>query len=98
MDFDALCFQQVQKIRLLGRAGIVPRKDPGSGAFVSGFFYGPLALQIEIIQELLPVGGQVVHAEENCTLLHVGIVAGRPLDFRQRRIGPEPFAIGACRR
>ena len=94
MYLHALQLQQVQEAGLLGDPRIVRRKDPGRRTFFSGFLHGASALQIEVVQELLAVAGQIVHAKQDGALLHVDVVAGRPFDLGQGRIGPVPLAVG----
>src|SRR5205809_4970145 len=75
VNFDALKLEEIQKAGLLCGAGIVSGKNPGGGAFGAGFPDRALALEIEVVQELLAVGGHVVHAKKNGALLHVDIVS-----------------------
>src|SRR5437870_626828 len=92
-----LKLEEIQKAGLLCGAGIVSGKNPGGGAFGAGFPDRALALEIEVVQELLAVGGHVVHAKKNGALLHVDIVSRGPFDFGERRIGAIPFATGVGR-
>ncbi len=97
MNFHALKLEKSEEIGLFGRTRIVSGKNPGGGAFGAGFRDGALALQIKIVEKLLAVGGEIVHAEENGALLHVDIVAGGPFHSRERRIGAIPLATGVGR-
>ena len=51
-----------------------------------------LVLEPIVLEVRLLVLRDVVEGKENRRLLDVGVVAGAPLDVRQRRIGPEPLA------
>src|SRR5258707_14416246 len=97
MHLNALQLKKIQQRSLLSRSRIIERKDPRGRAFAARFFNRALALQIEIGQELLAVGSYVVHAKQNLALLHVSVVARRPLYFRERRIWPVPLAAGFLR-
>src|ERR1700746_1590997 len=97
VNFDALKLEEIQKAGLRCGAVSVRGINPGGGAFGAGFPERALALEIEVVQELLAVGGHVVHAKKNGALLHVDIVSRGPFDFGERRIGAIPFATGVGR-
>src|SRR5260370_385347 len=94
VNFDALKLKKIEEPGLFSGTRVISGKDPSGGALSTGFRDRAFALQVEIVQKFLSVGGEVVHAEENGTLLHVDIVAGGPFHFGQRRIGAIPLAAG----
>src|SRR5439155_19801761 len=79
------------------RARVIRGKEPGRSAFAAGFHNSTLPLQIKVVEKLLAVRGDVVHAEENGALLHVDIVAGGPFHLREWGIGTIPLATGIGR-
>src|SRR5260370_13268793 len=97
VNFDALKLKKIEEPGLFSGTRVISGKDPSGGALSTGFRDGAFALQVEIVQKVLAVGGEVVHAEENGTLLHVDIVAGGPFHFGKRRIGTVPLATGVRR-
>src|SRR5712692_3896111 len=97
VNFDALKLQEVEKASLFGGTRVVSGKDPSGRTFGTCFFDLALALQIKIVEKLLAVRGEVIHAEENGALLHVDIVTGGPFHFGERRVGTIPLATGVGR-
>ena len=94
MDLRPLALQQPRELRGQGGALAVVGDDPGGRALGPRLGDGSLRLQGEIAHELLAVVGHVLEREQQGALLHVDIVAQRPLDLGQRRVGAVPGARG----
>src|SRR5205823_14363322 len=93
VDFDTLQHKEIQEAGLLGGARVIGGKDPGNRTFGAGFSNRALALEIEIAEDFLAIGGDIVHAEKNRALLHVDIVARGPSQFGVWRSGTIPVTI-----
>src|SRR5258708_36875585 len=87
VNFDALKLKKIEEPGLFSGTRVISGKDPSGGAPSTGFRDGAFALQVEIVQKVLAVGGEGSYSEKNCALLHVGIVAGGPCALWHRRIG-----------
>src|SRR5258708_34629464 len=94
VNFDALKLKKIEEPGLFSGTRVISGKDPSGGAPSTGFRDRAFALQVEIVQKFLSVGGGVVHAEENCPLLQVDFFAGGPFYFWARRVGAVPRAAG----
>ena len=97
MDLDALGLELAQEPGRLAGARVVAGEDVGRGALGPGLGHGALALEVEVLQELVLERRDVVHADEDAALLEVDVVADGPERRAQGRVGPVPGPVARGR-
>ncbi len=85
-DLDRLPLQHAQQLRLRARPRVVAREDVRRRALDLRLQHGPLALQVEVLQEQLAVVGEVRQRGQQPRQRVVVVVALRPHGLRQRRV------------
>src|SRR6185437_12190676 len=91
-DLDVLHLKYPQQLGLRARTGIGRRKYVSSGPFGVRLQNRALALLIEVLEQLMPVVGEVAQGYEQAGFLIVVVVAERPHHARKRWILSEPRA------
>ena len=92
-DLRMLKLQDAQQLGARAAAPVVGREHVGGRAGLLRFLDRALALQVEVLQELLAVAGKVGQRGEQAGLLVIVVVALRPQHGRQRRIRLVPGAL-----
>ena len=85
-DLDGLLLHDAQELRLCAGTPIVGREHVRGRALGARLRHRPLALLIEVLEELPPVVREIAQRDEQPCLLVVVVVPERPPDLGQRRI------------